>query len=642
MRNRPLVVVPAVVEVPIRFGPTTVLISSCFLLLLSVLFYFYRCLRACAQLLVVLLLVKVPTRAQAPVKQWDKTYGGTGYDQLFTMQQTREGGYLLGGDSNSGIGGDKTQPLRGQRDYWIVMLDTHGQKLWDQTFGGAALDHLYAAQQTSDGGYLLGGQSNSGAGDDKSQPSRGGFDYWVIKLDANGNKQWDKTFGGSGNEFLWSLQQTRDGGYILGGHSNSGISGDKTQANHGQDDYWVIKVDANGNQQWDRTIGGSSTDHLNAVQQTSDGGYVLGGSSNSGISGDKTQPSRGSSDYWVVKLDATGNTQWDKAYGGEGGEAFGSLRQTRDGGYILVGNSDSGSSGDITQPSQGHEDYWVVKLDAVGNKQWDKTYGGKGQDYLQVVQQTTDGGYVLGGSSTSDVSGDKTQANRGGVDYWLVKLDAAGTKQWDQTYGGDAHETCYALQQTTDGGYVLGGYSASGLSGEKTQPNQGVFDDFWIVKLSPESVPSVVITGDSILCAEVAGRLTARGSTSPSGYEWSTGATTASIEVRQSGIYSVQVRYPGGYVATASYHVRVHASACAAALLIPNIITPNSDGLNDYFYIQGLAGSGWQLRVYNQWGRQVYHTHNYQQDWGAEAAAGLYYYLLQGQTVSKGWLEVVR
>jgi hypothetical protein len=324
----------------------------------------------------------------------------------------------------------------------VVKLDAAGNKEWDRTFGGSESDNLSSLQQTSDGGYILGGYSNSPFSGDKTEASRGGFDYWVVKLDAAGNKEWDRTFGGSESDNLSSLQQTSDGGYILGGSSFSGINGEKTEANKGgcvevincPSDYWVVKLNAAGNKEWDKTFGGSDSDELYSLQQTSDGGYILGGSSASPISGDKTEAPRGTGwhgspgwyDYWVVKLDAAGNKEWDRTFGGELGqeppEALSSLQQTNDGGYILGGTSDSPISGDKTEASRGLTDYWVVKLNAAGNKEWDRTFGGSESDNLSSLQQTSDGGYILGGTSASPISGEKTEASKGGSDYWVVKL----------------------------------------------------------------------------------------------------------------------------------------------------------------------------------------------------------------------------
>ncbi len=421
-----------------------------------------------------------------PSIQWDKTFGGNQADELCVLQQTTDGGYILGGRSESGISGDKSQNTVGVWDYWIVKQDASGNKVWENTLVGYHNDYLTSLRQTSDGGYILGGISNSGVGGDKSQASNGGQDFWIIKLNANGNKIWDKTLGGSNWDGLMSLQQTSDGGYILGGYSYSGISGDKSQAARGDMDWWVIKLNVSGNIVWDKTFGGSGEDQLVSLQQTSDGGYILGGSSNSNIGIDKSQASKGGGDFWVIKLDANGSKTWDKTIGGSGNDALYSIQQTSDGGYVLGGNSDSGISGDKTQAFQGgYKDYWVVKLDANGNKIWDKTFGGSEGDLLFSLQQTTDGGYILGGLSESDNDGDKSEVSKGGADYWIVKLNGSGNKIWDKTIGGSGLDWLMSLQQTSDGGYILGGYSRSNISGDKSQISQG-YADYWVIKLGPD------------------------------------------------------------------------------------------------------------------------------------------------------------
>jgi hypothetical protein len=302
--------------------------------------------------------------------------------------------------------------------------------------------------------------------------------------------EWDKSFGGTGNDYLNSLQQTSDGGYILGGYSNSGMSDTKTDDSFGFSDYWVVKLDANGAEQWDRTFGGYDYDILQSLQQTSDGGYILGGYSLSGASGNKTNNANfGAADYWVVKLDADGNRQWDQIYGGSGDDQLQSLQQTKDDGYILGGFSNSGVSGNKTNAGFGYVDYWVVKLDSSGNKQWDKSFGGSGQDGIFSLQQTSDGGYILGGYSDSDVlSGNKTSAGYGAYDYWVVKLDANGDKQWDKAIGGSDYDELHSLQQTSDGGYILGGQPFSGASGNKTSESFGGLD-YWVVKLAGVALP---------------------------------------------------------------------------------------------------------------------------------------------------------
>ncbi|MFN8321029.1 MAG: T9SS type A sorting domain-containing protein [Chitinophagales bacterium] len=429
-----------------------------------------------------------------PVIEWQKTIGGSYEDKLTSIQQTADGGYILGGYSFSGISGDKTENSNGGDDYWVVKTDAAGNIQWQNTIGGDGIDELESIQQTTDGGYILGGYSESDISGDKTEDH--GFtvldqkDYWLIKIDAAGNIQWQNTIGGDGGDVLQSVQQTTDGGYILGGYSSANISYDKTENPMGGSDYWIVKTDALGNIQWQNTIGSSGAEELHSVQQTTDGGYILGGFSGSNISGDKTDNCNGGWDYWIVKTDAAGNIQWQNTIGGGLEDRLSSIQQTSDGGYILGGISISNISGDKTENNTDTitytDDYWIVKTDSLGNILWENTIGGEGNDELKSVQQTTDGGYILGGYSESDISGDKTENSIGNGDYWVVKIDAAGSIQWQNTIGGSEYDDLSSIQQTADGGYILGGLSTSNISGDKTENCNGTWD-YWIVKLTGEN-----------------------------------------------------------------------------------------------------------------------------------------------------------
>ncbi|MFI5219280.1 MAG: T9SS type A sorting domain-containing protein, partial [Bacteroidia bacterium] len=427
----------------------------------------------------------------APAIEWQNTIGGNNEDWFYSIQQTADGGYILGGYSASNISGDKTENSNGVLDYWIVKIDSLGNIQWQNTIGGSSNDRLYSIQQTADGGYILGGYSNSNISGDKTENSNGGADYWIVKTDATGNIQWQNTIGGSGTDDFRSIQQTSDGGYILGGYSNSNISGDKTENSIGFYDYWIVKTDALGNIQWQNTIGGNNGDLLNSIQQTSDGGYILGGFSSSNISGDKAENCIGQEDYWLIKTDSFGSIQWQNTIGGTNKDFLRSIHQTTDGGYILGGSSYSNISGDKIENSNGDYDYWIVKTDVLGNIQWQNTIGGSNVDELHSLQQTSDGGFVLGGYSSSNISGDKAENTSGVNDYWIVKTDALGNIQWQNTIGGNALDNLFSLQQTADGGYILGGHSDSNISGDKSENCFGYFD-YWIIKLFPDTITGIL------------------------------------------------------------------------------------------------------------------------------------------------------
>jgi len=295
-----------------------------------------------------------------------------------------------------------------------------------KAIGGANHDAGKSLIQTSDGGYAIAGLTISfGAGSG---------DVYVVKLDANGNLQWTKTIGGPKDDEGNSLIQTSDGGYAIAGYTKS--------FGAGYDDVYVVKLDANGNLQWTKTIGGKKDDVGNSLIQTSDGGYAIAGYTFSF--------GAGWADVYVVKLDASGNLQWTKTIGGKDVDGGLSLIQTSDGSYAITGatNSFGEASGDV----------YVVKLDANGNLQWTKTIGGPEIETGSSLIQTSDGGYAIAGHTKSFGAGD--------WDVYVVKLDANGNLQWTKTIGGPKDDEGNSLIQTSDGGYVIAGYTKSFGAGD--------------------------------------------------------------------------------------------------------------------------------------------------------------------------------
>lgn len=461
--------------------------------------------------------------SQAPNIQWQNTIGGNSDDMLNSAQQTSDGGYILGGTSKSIISGDKTETHSAQ-DYWVIKLNSFGGIEWQNTIGGSSDDYLNCIQQTTDGGFILAGYSNSSISGDKTENAIGGFDYWVIKLNSTGGIVWQNTIGGTLDDYLHYVEQTSDGGYILGGESKSDITGDKTEDNFGTTDYWVVKINSTGGIVWQNDIGSWSDEYLNTVKQTSDGGYIVAGYTNSGIAGDKTEASLGGTDYWVLKLNSLGVIEWQNTIGGSSEDNLFSAEQTLDGGYILGGWSISGISADKTDPSNGNYDYWVVKLNSTGGIVWQNGIGGTDADYLYSIHQTSDGGYILGGYSRSVISGDKTDAKIGGNDYWIMKLNSTGSIIWQNAIGGasgDIIQSPNTVNETTDGGFIVGGYSSSGISGDKSEVSLGS-TDYWVIKLM----------GDSVLICSVPGGLFSDNITATSAkVHWSTVPTADSYKV---------------------------------------------------------------------------------------------------------------
>ncbi|MFI5171105.1 MAG: T9SS type A sorting domain-containing protein [Chitinophagales bacterium] len=420
--------------------------------------------------------------------KWQNTIGGFWDDRLLDIKENMDGGYLLGGYSNSGINGDKTEDNCGGYDYWVVKLDSIGNILWQNTIGGEDDDYLHKIAVTSDEKFILAGNSESEISCDKSESNIGERDFWPVQIDSIGNIQWQKTLGGMEDDYLWAIARTDDGWPILAGNAVSGISGDKSEPNCGLSelrDAWIIKFDSAGNIQWQNTIMGLENDHTESVQQTTDDGYIIACYSGSPIGCDKTEDRIGSGDYWVVKLDSSGNIAWQNTIGGNDLEELNSITQTSDGGYLLGGNSWSPISGDKTENpvgGLGNSDYWVVKLNAEGVIQWQNTIGGNLGDYLNVVKATPDGGYILGGNSISDMSVDKSEDQIGSADYWVVKINSIGLIEWDNTIGGTSYEALNDLQLTDDSGYILSGFSKSDIGFDKSENSFGEYD-YWVIKL---------------------------------------------------------------------------------------------------------------------------------------------------------------
>ncbi|GHC42604.1 T9SS type A sorting domain-containing protein [Ulvibacter litoralis] len=426
------------------------------------------------------ILLSTYTYAQDPNILWQKTFGGSQMENFHDLKQTPDGGYILGGSSISDISGDKTENSNGHFDLWIIKIDSNGDIEWQNSIGGNGTDSLYSIELTPDGGYIISANSSSDISGDKTEDRKGPIDYWIVKLDSLGNVLWDKTIGGSGIEWFPQIRVTTDGYYVCG-TSDSDISGDKTNNSWGSDDYWLLKLDFSGNILWQNTIGGDNSDSIEAMASTSDGGCILGGYSDSNISGNKTENSRGQFDYWAVKINSSGDIEWDKTIGGNQDDVLFSILQSSDGGYLLTGISISDISGEKTENSQGSSDYWVVKLDANGTIEWQNTIGGNDIDNSYAAQQTTDGGYLIGGFSRSNISGDKNENGHGNYDVWIVKLNNVGIIEWQNGIGGNEIDGILSIVQAADGSFVLGGNSSSNISGDKTEDSRGE-QDFWILK----------------------------------------------------------------------------------------------------------------------------------------------------------------
>lgn len=376
---------------------------------------------------------------------WVTTYGGTGSlaDEMRSVRQTSDGGYIIAGETNSfGENGDA----------WVMKLDKDGNVIWQKTYGGIHADVVISVQESFNGnasdGYIMAGETFSYG--DGSQS-----DAWVFKLDNDGNIVWQKTYSDSdGFGTVNSIQQTSDGGYIVAGETDS-------NAGAGGGDSWIFKLDADGNMEWQKTYGGSNSDVAYSVQQTFDGGYIVAGLT---ASSDKDEVS---GDAFVLKLSDAGDVEWQKSYDGGNYDAAKSIMQTSDEGYIVAG---------VTYSFGEEGDAWVFKLDANGTIEWQMSYGGDGFDAASSIQQTfsADGsavGYIVAGETNSFGAGDG--------DSWVINLDLNGGIVWQNTYGSTGHDYAHSVQQTFDENQSPDGYIFVGAS----LFSEKLSYDAWVLRL---------------------------------------------------------------------------------------------------------------------------------------------------------------
>jgi len=376
--------------------------------------------------------MNLPTGYIGPQEEWNKTFGGLQWDIGTGVKLVVGGGYII-------VGTKDALGYYNAGDFWLVKTDSYGNLEWEKTYGGSDCDAAEDVWQTSDGGFIIVGITNSfGAGD---------FDIWLIKTDGNGNELWNRTFGGREMEYGTSVRQTSDSGYIIAGFTGSyGMGGN---------DAWLVKVDNQGDLEWNKTFGDAipggrfGGEYFVCVQQTQEGGYIAAGRN--------YLDNNGNSDMFVVKVDSSGNQEWEKLIGSANPDGCLWITQTFDGGYILTGQSSQTRS----QP----EDLSLFKIDNNGNEEWRKYYGKPYFDTGVSVEQTNDNGYIVTGGFSIDAS--ET------MDAILLKTDSNGDEEWCVTFGGVNSDECFEVHQTEDGGYIVAGLTYSYGEGGP---------DAWLVK----------------------------------------------------------------------------------------------------------------------------------------------------------------
>jgi hypothetical protein len=374
---------------------------------------------------------------------WDKTFGGSSEDMGFSIIQTENGGYAIAGYAI--LPREKKEDWRtklgyiileksNRQDFWIIKLDENGNMEWDEVFGEEMTDVARSIIQTKDGGYAVVGSIWTKYVREQ--------DFWLIKLSENGNKEWEKTFNKDEHDIAYSIIQTKDEGYAIAGGTGKRFWGEVN--------CWVIKLDIKGNMEWDNNFGGIGWDEIYSIIQTKDGSFIAAGS--------VWSKGAGRGDVYVAKLDRRGYLVWTKTFGGSDYDDARSIIQTDDGGYVIAGFTVSEDIGD--------RDVWVIKLDRNGNKVWDSTFGGTSEDWANSIIQTKDRGYVVAGWTSS--------MGAGKTDVWIIKLNKRGDLVWDRTFGGSENDEAHSIIQTNDGGYAVAGWTESKGAGNS---------DVWVIKL---------------------------------------------------------------------------------------------------------------------------------------------------------------
>ena len=650
-----------------------------------------------------LMILLTSVLSQGSFPEWKKDYvwGGNRDDYLMDIHQNEKDlSIFAAGHTYTSKNQDVSSNNKGYSDYWVVKTDSVGVLIYEKIYGGDSLENLAAVVPTSDDGYLLAGSSASGKNGDKSNDSRGGFDYWVVKLNKDGNPEWNKTFGGVENDILTCAVGSEDGGYYLGGYSSSEISGDKSQNSHGAQDFWIIKLDSIGGLLWDLTLGGDSTDVMKSI--VIDEEYILaGGYSISKSKGTKSENGYGGYDFWINKVDFQGGLISDKTLGGVQNDFLEEIRlKEHSKGYWISGTTYSRPGGTKTSGYFNNGDTWVLKVDTSLFVQFDRTVGSHNYEKCMDMEISPEGSVIIAGRSNG-LGGNKTSDTKGGQDYWIYKIDTMGDIYWDKSYGGLLEDSLEAIFIKCDRGILAGGYSRSSISGDRTHLNKGE-NDFWVVELSiptrpwfniqnvcartpltfhdqsdlwpnsrkwnfndPFSANNISYDKDIVhtytqpgtyevsltvkegcqssatLTKEIVvyenrvfgnvdlgrGRSVCgnpleilnehKNAPSDVSYLWSNGETTESIFVKNKGTYGLTITDDN-----CSGFDSVLVDTCPD-FVIPTAFSPNGDDLNDVFKVYGVGLNEFELLIFNRWGEIVFKTNNQHEGWDGKKNGSL-------------------
>ncbi len=402
---------------------------------------------------------------------WETSIDGKNDDFFTSVIESQYGGYYMGGCfmSEDVVAGQSFYTY----DLLIAKIGEAGSLEWQKVYGGKYSEQCNSLD-ANDNGLIAVGVTNSNGGDVSG--NHGGNDIWALQLDYNGVLQWQKCYGGSKDDWAERVIKTMDNGYLIVGYTES--SDGDVVAHHGEKDAWVIKIDAAGNIQWSRSLGGSEDDQITDVKQLNDGTYIMVGSTASS-DGDVVGHFVGS-DVWILQLDVMGDILWQKCYGTIGTDIAHSISITGDGDYFVVGQTNS--FGNDLSGLHGYIDVLAMKVDDKGNMIWQKCFGGKNDDYALSAQTTIDGGLIMGG--TSESTNDDVNDNKGAKDFWILKVIGTGELQWKKSFGGSERDEAFEIIQTKDYGFLVAGVTNSGDGDVGTAASMGAC---WAVKLSKDS-----------------------------------------------------------------------------------------------------------------------------------------------------------
>lgn len=637
--------------------------------------------------LLLFVFITVKASAQIPPEQWLQRYGGSSVDIPYSIKFTSDGGTVIAGYTDSKDGTVATHSPRDFWDLWVLKLNACGAVQWEKSFGGTGYESARDIEQTSDGGFIVLGETNSTDGDVIAGYG-GTKDIWLIKLDASGNMQWQKRYGGNGLDIGNHLHLNPDGSYLIAASSSSN-NADIT-GNHGTGGFTdgvLMKISATGVLQWSKCYGGTKNEELLDIEIIN-GKIFASGYANS-TDGD-IPPSQKNYDVWLLALDMNGNKIFSKVYGGSQNDVAYSMTKGTDGTLTLAGYTTS-KDGDVSG-AKGSQDYWVLNIDQGGKLNWQKVLGGTDADYANIILTDKDSSYIVGGISYSS-NGDINGAHGSG-DYWVLKLDNKGNIVWKRNWGGSGNDHLrFIINKPVLNEYYLAGDSDSNDGDFNFQWGLGDAD-FGIIKLKEP----VVESKDSTVCSTGSFIPVTDTLRDACGYDSVFVSYTPVIikgpfdqlKKRDTIFVGQSLALPSLLNGTISWnaHSTLSCTACAnpianpkettiytatnssvlgcsisdnftlvvledAVVFTPNAFTPNNDRLNDWFGPLGKVPESFSMQIFNRFGQIVFQSTAMNNRWdgtykGVLQPPGTFVYFIQYKDIQnkpkqqKGSLILIR